>query len=292
MGGGPAGAAAAIAGACEGATVRLIERSRVPKQKVCGEFLSPAVLDALHRLGAADIAAGSAIIRKCRLHFGARQKSWTLSEPAHGLSRYELDQRLLERAATYGAVVCRGEIAAADAEERVTIIAVGRRTEGERGHRLFGFKAHFEGPPDDAIELFFGREGYVGVNAIENGWTNVCGMAPEAVLRRYGFDVDEYLAQFPALADRLRPLRRRMEWLRVGPLCLTAGSHVAATEGLYPAGDALGFTDPFTGTGILNALVTGRLAGVSAARAVPSGGLPAAMPRAVGTAVWSFRHVS
>src|SRR3954447_22004525 len=114
VGGGPAGAAAAIAAACEGATVRLMERSRAPKQKVCGEFLSPAVCAALHRLGAADVAAGSAIIRRCRLHFGTREKEWTLTEQAHGLSRLEFDQRLLERATTYGAQICRGEIGAAE----------------------------------------------------------------------------------------------------------------------------------------------------------------------------------
>jgi len=37
---------------------------------------------------------------------------------------------------------------------------------------------------------------------------------------------------------------------------------------MYLAGDALGFVDPFTGSGILNALLTGRMAGTSAATGV------------------------
>ena len=36
--------------------------------------------------------------------------------------------------------------------------------------------------------------------------------------------------------------------------------------GVYLAGDALGFVDPFTGSGILAALLTGRLAGEAASR--------------------------
>ena len=38
----------------------------------------------------------------------------------------------------------------------------------------------------------------------------------------------------------------------------------------FLAGDALGFVDPFTGTGILSALLTGSMAGRSAARGVSS----------------------
>ncbi len=270
LGGGPAGAAAAIAAASEGSSVRLLERSRQPRHKVCGEFLSPGICAALHHLGAADIVAGAAVIRRCRLCFGLREKSWTLAEPARGLSRFEFDHRLLERAATYGAVIERGATAPHDLPPGAAIFALGRRPQSNRGDRLFGFKAHFEGPPGDAIELFFGPQGYIGINTIENGWTNVCGMAPEAVLRRYDFEIDPYVAAFPALAERLRPLCRRMPWLMVGPLCLTPVSGGPAPgDCLYPAGDALGFTDPFTGTGILNALLTGRLAGINAARSVP-----------------------
>ena len=50
-------------------------------------------------------------IRKCRLHFGHREKWWNLVEPAFGLSRFELDKLLLEKAGALGAVVCRGECA-------------------------------------------------------------------------------------------------------------------------------------------------------------------------------------
>jgi flavin-dependent dehydrogenase len=274
IGGGPAGSAAAIAAVSEGASVRVVERSRHPKHKVCGEFLSPQVLHMLELLGAADFAdLKPATIRKCRLQFGNREKRWKLTEHALGLSRFELDRLLIDKAAALGATVCRGESAAAGQEsgESVrTILAAGRMGASRQPVRLFGFKAHFEGPSDDAVELFFSRQGYVGVSPIENGWTNVCGMASEPALHQHGFHMDEYVAAFQPLAERLRPLRRRMEWLLAGPLSFSPAASADPAERVYPAGDALGFVDPFTGSGILNALFTGRLAGRNAARAVSS----------------------
>jgi len=110
----------------------------------------------------------------------------------------------------------------------------------------------------------------VGVSPVENGWTNVCGIAAEPALRRHGFHVDDFVAAFPPLAERLGPLRRRMEWLMTGPLSFSPVAAAPRDERVYPAGDALGFVDPFTGSGILNALFTGLMAGLNAARSVPS----------------------
>src|ERR1035437_10820151 len=44
VGGGPAGVMAAFAAMREGAGVRIFEKFAFPRHKVCGEFLSPAIL--------------------------------------------------------------------------------------------------------------------------------------------------------------------------------------------------------------------------------------------------------
>src|SRR5260370_1936405 len=88
-------------------------------------------------------------------------------------------------------------------------------------------------------------------------------MAPESGLRRHGFNVDEYLAASHPLAQRLRPLRRRMPWLMACPLSFSAVAHSEINQHVYPAGDALGFLVPFTGSGILNALLTARMAAIN-----------------------------
>jgi hypothetical protein len=114
--------------------------------------------------------------------------------------------------------------------------------------------------------LFFFRHCYVGVSAIENGITNVCGIAPEHVLRAVEFHLDDLLANWSPLADRLRPLSRRSRWLTVGPLRFGRRTPCFGGPLLYPAGDALGFIDPFTGLGLVTALSTGRFAGLAATR--------------------------
>src|SRR5512141_1736597 len=93
LGGGPAGSSAALAALRQGAPARIIERSRLPRHKVCGEFLSPEIGPELERLGIWDVflAAGPARVRRTALHLGKHVKSSRLPEPAFGLSRYVFD---------------------------------------------------------------------------------------------------------------------------------------------------------------------------------------------------------
>ena len=261
LGGGPAGSSAAIAARLEDSTVRIIEKSKFPRHKVCGEFFSPEIAAELSKLGAwsAFLDSQPARIRRMKLHFGRRAKVCGLPEPAWGLSRYAFDALLLDRAQALGAEIVRESSAASD------VIACGRSmVETRRGNRLFGFKAHFTGPVDDAVELFFFDGCYVGVNTVEGGRTNVCGLGPEDHLRRFDFDYDAIVRKSPALADRLAPLHREIKWISTGPLHYA--QRFSANESAYLAGDALSFVDPFTGSGLLAAVKTGALAGLAAAR--------------------------
>ena len=267
LGGGPAGSAAALAALRVGARdtrVRVIEKSRLPRHKVCGEFFSPEIGPELEQLGAWDafLAAGPARVRRTALHFGTRTKSSRLPEPGFGLSRYAFDMILLDQARAAGADLV------SETEEAPMIVATGRRAAPlQRGQRLFGFKAHFEGPVDDAVELFFFERCYVGVSCIEAGKTNVCGLAPESFLSRFGFEYDGIMMHCPALSDRLRPLRRVTPWFSTGPL--QYGQAFGSAGPAYPAGDALSFVDPFTGSGLLAAVRSGAMAGRAAAIGQP-----------------------
>jgi flavin-dependent dehydrogenase len=268
-GAGPAGAAAAISGRLEGSTVRTVDRTRTARHKVCGEFLSPGVQEILEQLCVWDQFAslGARPIRRCALHLANGTKCWALPERGWGLSRLELDRLLLNQAVSLGAAVERGTVFDLAGQAcGAVVVACGRKPSSAQDDRLFGFKAHFEGPGDDAVELFFDARGYVGVSGIEGGVTNVSGIARESTLRKLGFDFDEVVRRSAPLAERLRPLERRMRWLVAGPLAFSPPGSGTRCAAVYEAGDSLSFVDPFTGSGIMNALLTGRLAGQAAAR--------------------------
>jgi flavin-dependent dehydrogenase len=274
VGAGPAGSAAALTALRQSAPVTIVEKSRLPRHKVCGEFISPEVRGILEKLDCMDafMALGPSSIRRMTLHFGKRRKHSVLAEPAFGLSRYALDRFLFETAVARGAVSVREtwtESAAVAAQESV-VLAKGRKAIAPEGsNRLFGFKAHYIGPVDDAVELFFFDGCYGGVSSVEQGVTNVSGLAPEAMLRACEFNADELVSRSRPLAERLSPLTRKMAWLTVGPLVFSRSFNPVDTQAVYPAGDALGFTDPFTGSGMLNAVLTGSMAGYAAALGVP-----------------------
>lgn len=250
----------------------LYDRSGFPRHKVCGEFLSPEMLPLLDALGVADVVmgAGPARIRRVSVHAGHRVRHDALPETAFGLSRYRFDALLLDTAKQRGARLVRGDAPDGDLP---LVLATGRgmhaRDAGPRDNRLFGFKAHFRGAANDAVELYFFNRCYVGVSPVEGGVTNVCGLAPRHVLAGHGFDIDTLLSNHPPLRERLGGLARLFEWLHTGPLVF--GSRLKGgqgREGVYPAGDAMVFVDPFTGAGQLTAILTGMLAGEAAAEGI------------------------
>lgn len=265
-GAGLAGSAAAISAMQCGAEVRLWDPSRLPKHKVCGEFLTPEirpVLESLH-LWDAFLANQPARMERMRLTFGNRTATGTFNEPAYGFSRFRLDALLRGAAESAGA-----EMIPERSPAMTDITAHGRQAAAPGRNRLFGFKAHFLGPISDAVELYFFDGCYVGVNPVEGGRTNVCGLGPEEVLRRNGFQYDELVNRNPPLAERLKPLRREMNWLSTGPLLFQTRLPDPPSDTLL-AGDALQFVDPFTGTGMAIAIWTGVLAGQAAAQRRPS----------------------
>src|SRR5246127_5705432 len=75
VGGGPAGTSAAITAARSGARVLLLERGRLPRQRVCGEFVSAESLDLLGSLLAEatpEFLQRAVRIRETRLFVGGR----------------------------------------------------------------------------------------------------------------------------------------------------------------------------------------------------------------------------
>jgi hypothetical protein len=207
------------------------------------------------------LALNPAVMTRTELHFPRQTYRFELSQPCWGMSRYVLDEFLKSRVLDAGAEW----LTSLPESQDKRIVAHGRKDKVKKGQRQFGFKAHHAGAASSSIELYFFRGCYVGVNPVEGGITNVCGLGPEEVLREVRFDYDALCRQCPALGKRLGRLDRQMDWLSTGPLVYRFAGAEKPVANVYPAGDALGFVDPYTGTGMLNALISGALAGACAA---------------------------
>lgn len=267
IGSGPAGSTAALAALAAGSAVTIFDGARLPRHKVCGEFLSPEIGVVLTQLELwpAFTAARPASITHAALHLGGRAKRFRLPEPAHGLSRRALDDLLLREAVRRGAVLVPERRLPVPTPATAVVVAHGRNTTSPSRQRLYGFKTHFRGGAAmDSVELHFFGRGYAGVSPVEDGEINVCGLLPEADLRAASFRPEALLPD--ALLARIDGRQRGFAWLLTGPLVFQ--NQFRSDAGMYLAGDALGFVDPFTGSGILAAMLTGSMAGTAASRRI------------------------
>lgn len=139
-GGGPAGTSAAIHLARAGARVLLVEQKKFPRAKLCGEFISPECLDHFKRLGVADSMSEALGAELSETVFYARKgasvcvpSKWFGAGASHalGLSRAEMDERLLAGARAAGVIVLEEAQATGLLTEASVVRGVRLRVGGE-----------------------------------------------------------------------------------------------------------------------------------------------------------------
>jgi len=287
IGGGPAGAAAAITAGRAGARVLLIERGRFPRHKVCGEFVSAESLALLR--GLLDSAESPLFqdvpsIARARIFVDDRVIATEVAPAAASIARYDLDSALWE-AAIGAQVEARESLAVqriegdgpfritstgGNFEARVVINSTGRWSNlgaalappGKAGAKWLGLKAHFtEVNPPASVDLYFFEGGYCGVQPVRlrqsesaEGRVNACAMVRSEI----GGTLAEVFAQHPELARRSRAWRQLSEPVSTSPLIFREPEPTRGN--MLLAGDAAGFVDPFVGDGISLALRSGALA--------------------------------
>jgi menaquinone-9 beta-reductase len=280
IGGGPAGTAAAIMAARSGAHVMLLEAGRFPRHKVCGEFVSPESLELLSRLldaGHKSLLNDAVRIEQARLFIDGHEVPSEIRPAAASIPRFDLDAALWDSAKRVGVeaseqvrvqeirgtgpFVVRTSIG--EMEARAVVNGSGRWSnlhqtpivKNPAGEKWIGLKAHYaEASPSRSVDLYFFPGGYCGVQPVDAARVNACAMVRADVAR----SLPDVFKLHPALRERSRQWRMVSEPVSVAPLRFETPQPLQG--GVFLAGDAAAFVDPFIGDGISLALRSGALA--------------------------------
>jgi len=251
IGGGLAGLTLGIALRRAQIPVRLMEAGRYPRHKVCGEFISGLHPSALSSLGLDGLFADAPRHRSVSWIQGERAfRRDELPQPAIGLSRYALDQRLAARFEELGGELQTGARFGSPEPTEGLVWSAGRQPVKTT---WLGLKAHFSDLHLDAdLEMRLGRYAYVGASAVEGDRVNVCGL----FRRSESFPTSRQSALFDYL--RHAKLHAFAEKLQQATLHQTSACSIAAIRFASRApnnhsirlGDAYAVMPPFTGNGM------------------------------------------
>jgi flavin-dependent dehydrogenase len=299
VGGGPAGASCALTLARRGIAVTVVERTRFPRRKVCGEYLNAGAIGALDELG-----VGARVREQARRLTGVRLVTPNIEpvellfpSPSFALARERLDALLLDAAVAAGAALVQGRVEdlVFDGSRVAEVVArdeggapfklraryvVGADGSGSvvarklglvrnsHGPRRFALGGHYRGFDDlgGFVEMHVDRGTYFALNPLPGELTNVMVVVREHQLATWSKAIDEGVR---GAATALGKGRRSFEGAErvgarasIGPLAF--GVRAVTSPGALLVGDAAGFLNPFSGQGVMLAL----RGGISAAHAI------------------------
>ncbi|MEQ6884730.1 FAD-dependent monooxygenase [Salicola sp. Rm-C-2C1-2] len=292
VGGGLAGAGAACVLAKAGREVLLVEREASATHKICGEFLSTETQGYLRQLGLDLDGLGGHVVSHLRLVRENKIVATALPFNGLGLSRYRLDEALLNHACECGAQLWRGQRASVseisgsidlDVQNAGTVradtlfLATGkhdlrelRRNPDTPPEDLVGFKMHFdvESSQREAlanhVELVLFDHGYAGLQRVEDGRVNLCLLADGGWLKACGGTweglLEELLRICPHLQRRLSnatPLLSQPLTIYRVPYGFVYDPPADSADNIYRLGDQVGVISSFSGDGMGIALHSG-----------------------------------
>ncbi len=162
IGGGPSGSSAAYWLADAGWDVCVVERKRFPRDKTCGDGLTPRAVRQLEDMGlGGGLAANHHRYKGLRAMAGGKtlEMGWPAHPdyPSYGyvVTRSDLDAMVAERAGSAGATVLQGtEAVEPILGDRGTVLGARVRTKGGEGTALAALRAHFVIVADGANSRF------------------------------------------------------------------------------------------------------------------------------------------
>lgn len=249
-GGGLAGLALASALRRKGVPVNVLEAGRYPRHRVCGEFISGVSSETLEILGISQLFDDARRHRSLTWHeAGQLIHRDALPQPALGISRYILDERLRHHLEALGGEIIQGHRATPSTAEGQVWAAGKPPAKGP----WIGLKAHVRALPMHAdLEMHAGTNGYVGLARVEEDWVNVCGLfyLDKSIPAKHVEFLPAYLEKGgnPSLAAAISSRE-----IRPGSFSAIAGFQLgrqAPRPGVLCLGDAESLIPPFTGNGM------------------------------------------
>lgn len=294
IGAGPGGAAAAIELARGGADVRVVEKSRWPRAKTCGDGISPPGVREARELGV-DLADKRPLTEgEISTPNGHRFRGGWRPETPWGaiVERREFDERLMAAAVAAGAgfetgVTVRdlqpdragpratfGRNGDARAERYDAIVLAEGATgslapkAGFGRHRtrlvaLRGYAASAR-PLRAQFGLYFDRDvspGYGWIFPVDEFRANVGVLVDERAVRARGGDLRGILRAWTASSPpALESVGGAPSYEALSGGVIPTGRPRRVRGGIYLVGDAAGVADPFSAEGIYQAMASGRAA--------------------------------
>jgi 2-polyprenyl-6-methoxyphenol hydroxylase-like FAD-dependent oxidoreductase len=256
----------------------MLERSRFPRVKVCGDYLCKGALEILEALDVGDLLRGAHPIRRVSLHGFGEYASFKLpGNGAASLPRAALDERLLAAALRTGARLCRGSFVRAsavrgrmfvayrdehgadcEATTRVLVGADGAWSAVARDARLVqqrrppgpwavGGELHDQAGGDE-LSMYIGNGAYYARNPLAPSTVNTMLVSPRPARADSADAIVAHLSDGRLHFDAAR--MRRV--VAIGPLRYRAAR--VAKGRILLTGDAAELLDPFTGQGVATAL--------------------------------------
>lgn len=287
IGGGLAGLTSAIHLSKSGLKVTLIEKNEYPKHKVCGEYISNEVLPYFRWLDLEISDLKPSHISKMEFST-AKGKiiSGNLPLGGFGISRYELDNYLYQKAIENGCQVIQDSVTdiqfienefrvftsdMSEFKSKIVIGAFGKRSNIDlKLNRHFiqinspwlAVKAHYSGDfPDQLVGLHNFKGGYCGVSKVENKKINICYLADYTTFKQYK-NIEEFQLKVVCENPHLKTIFENCTILFDKPITISQISFEkkeVVKNHILMIGDTAGLIHPLCGNGMAMAIHSAKI---------------------------------
>jgi flavin-dependent dehydrogenase len=288
IGGGLAGLCNAIHLSKFGKNVLLIEKNTYPKHKVCGEYISNEVLPYLSFLEINPFDFGAVKIDKFQLSTTNNKViSAKLPLGGFGISRFQLDYILAEKAKENGVTILQDTVLETNFENEIftittknnqkfrTGIAIGsfgkrslldiklERDFIKKKSPYLGVKIHVKGEfKADLVALHNFKGGYCGVSKVENDAINLCYITNFSSFKQYK-NIADFQKNVVFKNEFLKEIFKNSKPLFDEPLSISQISFETkkpVENHLIMCGDSAGMIHPLCGNGMSMAIQSAQIA--------------------------------